>query len=57
MAKQKYLPQKLKLLITIVKQGKGDFYCDLIDDFGINMQVMINGSGSALLSNSALNLS
>lgn len=47
MAKRKYTPQKLKLLITIVKSGKGNFYYDQIEDFGVNMQLILNGKGSA----------
>ena len=46
MAKRKYTPQKLKMLVTIVNQGKGDFYYHMIEEHGINMQLLLNGRGS-----------
>lgn len=46
MAKKKYTPQKLKLVVTIVNDGKGNFYQDLIEDFGANMQLILNGRGT-----------
>jgi len=42
----KYTPQKLKLLITIVNSGKGNFYSDLIEGFGVNMQLLLSGRGT-----------
>lgn len=46
MDKKKYIPQKLKILIAIVNKGKGNFYYDLIEDFGVNMQLLIDGEGT-----------
>ena len=43
---RKYTPQKLKMLITIVNSGKGSFYHDLIEDYGVNMQLLLNGRGT-----------
>ena len=42
----KYIPQKLKLIITIVNRGKGNLFCDLIEDYGVNMQLMLDGEGT-----------
>lgn len=47
MAKKKFIPQKLKLLITIVNKGKGNFYYDLIENMGVNLQLILDGEGSA----------
>lgn len=44
--RKKYIPQKLKVLITIVNRGKGNFYYDLIEDFGVNMQLLIDAKGT-----------
>lgn len=46
MAKKKYTPQKLKLLITIVNRGKGNFYYDIIEEMDVNMQLLIDGNGT-----------
>lgn len=43
---KKYTPQKLKMLITIVNSGKGNFYHNLIEDYGVNMQLLLNGKGT-----------
>lgn len=43
---KKYTPEKLKMLITIVNSGKGNFYHDLIEDYGVNMQLLVNGRGT-----------
>lgn len=43
---RKYTPQKLKMVITIVNNGKGNFYYDQIEDFGVNMQLLLDGSGT-----------
>lgn len=40
-------PQKLKLLITIVNRGKGDFYADIIQSFEVNMQMILAARGTA----------
>lgn len=39
--------QKIKLLITIVPHGKGALYIDALEGFGVNMQLMVPGRGSA----------
>ena len=44
---RKYTPEKLKLVVTIVNDGKGNFYHDLIEDFGANMQLILNGTGTS----------
>lgn len=46
MAEEKYIPQKLKLIITIVNRGKGSFYLDLIENMGVNMQMVVEGGGT-----------
>lgn len=38
--------KKLSLLFTIVKKNKADFYLDLIEERGVNMQVSIIGNGT-----------
>ena len=40
-------PHKLKLLITIVNREKADFYVDLIQSFGVNMQFCAAARGTA----------
>ncbi len=47
MATKKLIPQKLKLLVTIVNRGKSSFFCDQIENMGVNMQMVIDGEGSA----------
>ena len=47
MAKRKFIPQKLKLLVTVVNKGKGNFYYDLIENMGVNLQLILDGEGSA----------
>ena len=47
MADKKFIPQKLKMVVTIVNSGKGHFFLDQIENMGINMQLMLNGEGSA----------
>lgn len=39
--------QKLKLIITIVPHGKGALYIDALEAFGVNMQFILPGRGSA----------
>ena len=46
MAKKKLIPQKLKILVTIVNRSKGNLFCDLIEGLGVNMQMVVNGEGS-----------
>ena len=40
-------PDKLSVLFTIVNRGKGDFYVDVIEGFGINLHVKVFGRGTA----------
>ena len=39
--------KKLKLLVTIVDRSKALFYTDLLEQFEINMQLVIYGKGTA----------
>lgn len=39
--------QKLKLLVTIVDRPKGEFYLDVISQFGVNCQMVMPGLGTA----------
>lgn len=39
--------KKLKLLVTIVNRSKALFYQDLIEQFEVNMQVVVLGKGTA----------
>lgn len=47
MAERKFTPQKLKIIVTIVNRGKGQFFYDQIENLGVNMQLILNGEGSA----------
>ena len=38
--------KKLSLLFTIVRKYKVDYYLDLLQDFGVNMQVVLIGNGT-----------
>ncbi|MDO4946498.1 MAG: hypothetical protein Q4E52_02860 [Fibrobacter sp.] len=38
---------KLKVLITVVSRSKADFYMDYIQSFGVNMQMVVYGQGTA----------
>lgn len=38
---------KLKVLITVVSRTKADFYMDHIQSFGVNMQMVAYGQGTA----------
>lgn len=38
---------KLKVLITVVSRNKADFYMDHIQSFGVNMQIVVYGQGTA----------
>lgn len=40
-------PQKLLLMITIVGTGKGVLFTDLLEGYGVNMQLLLHGRGSA----------
>ena len=39
--------KKLKLLVTIVERPKGEFYLDVISQFGVNCQLAMAGLGTA----------
>lgn len=39
--------KKLKLLITVVDRPKGEFYLDVISQFDVNYQMVLNGLGTA----------
>ena len=39
--------KKLKLLVTVVDRQKGEFYLDVISQFGCNCQMALNGQGTA----------
>ena len=39
--------KKLKLLITVVDRNKALFYTDLLEQFEVNMQMVIYGNGTA----------
>ena len=47
MAERKFTPQKLKIIVTIVNRGKGQFFYDQIENLGVNMQLILNGEGTA----------
>ena len=38
---------RLKILVTIVNRAKADFYMDHIQSFGVNMQMVVFGHGTA----------
>ena len=38
---------RLKILVTIVNRAKADFYMDHIQSFGVNMQMVFFGRGTA----------
>ena len=38
---------KLKVLITIVNKSKATYYVDLLEEFEINMQMVVSGRGTA----------
>ena len=39
--------KKLKLLVTVVDRPKGEFYLDVISQFGVNCQMILSGMGTA----------
>ena len=39
--------KKLKLLFTVVDRQKGEFYLDVISQFGVNCQMVMGGQGTA----------
>ncbi len=44
---QSLAPHKLKLLITVVNRKKTEFYADFLQSFEVNMQLILNASGTA----------
>lgn len=46
-ANQKVSSGRLKLLITIVPRAKAEFYADIIQSFGVNMQMLSAATGTA----------
>ena len=38
---------RLKILITVMSRAKADFYMDHIQSFGVNMQMVVFGQGTA----------
>ena len=43
----KTAPQRLKMLITVVPRAKTEYFMDLIQSFGVNMQFCSNARGTA----------
>ena len=40
-------PDKMQLLFTVVNRSKTEFYIDLLGNFEVNMQMVLNGHGTA----------
>ena len=40
-------PHKLKMLVTIFDRKKTEFYADYLQEFEVNMQLILNASGTA----------
>lgn len=39
--------KKLKVLVTVVDRQKGEFYQDVLSQFEVNFQLLVNGIGTA----------
>ena len=39
--------KKLKLVFTVVDRNKGEFYMDVLSQFEVNLQTVVNGTGTA----------
>ena len=39
--------KKLKLLFTVVDRNKGEFYLDVLSQYEVNFQTVMNGTGTA----------
>jgi len=39
--------KKLKLLVTVVDRQKGEFYLDVLSQYEVNFQMLVNGKGTA----------
>ena len=46
-ARAKISMNRLKILITVVSRAKADFHMDHIQSFGVNMQMVLFGQGTA----------
>ena len=40
-------PNRLVLLVTMVNKGKGTFFADLLQNYGVNLQMSFVGTGTA----------
>ena len=40
-------PDKMQLLFTVIPRVKTEYYIDLIGSFEVNMQMVVNGQGTA----------
>lgn len=40
-------PKKLKLLVTIIDRTKLDYYLDTLEEFDVNLQMVLYGKGTA----------
>ena len=40
-------PKKMQLLFTVVNREKTDFYVDVLQNFEVNMQLILSASGTA----------
>ena len=47
MAKKDIAIKTLKLLVTVVDRQKGEFYLDYLSQFEVNLQMLLNGQGTA----------
>ncbi len=45
--KKELAPHKLQLLFTVINRNKAEFYTDLIQNFGVNMQMTLLARGTA----------
>ena len=39
--------KKLNLLVTVVDRQKGEFYLDVLSQYEVNFQMLVNGKGTA----------
>lgn len=40
-------PNRLVMLVTVVNKGKGTFFADLLQSFGVNLQMSFVGTGTS----------
>lgn len=40
-------PHKMQLLVTVVNRAKAEFYSDLLQEFEVNMQLVLSARGTA----------